>query len=121
MKLSTILGVSALALANTVSAENELSIKVADSIRKLAASYGTSLGSTCACNVLKFHYKDRVLFPGSAEYTKEANYHWDLRSDLSPKCIFIPASEIEVAGGTLAMNLCRSVFAIRSGGHMPVS
>lgn len=121
MKLSTILGVSALALANTASAEPALSDKVAESIRKLAASYGTSLGSTCACNVLKYHYKDAVLFPGSAEYTKEATHYWDLRADLSPKCVFTPATEVEVAGGTLALNLCKSVFAIRSGGHMPVS
>ena len=121
MKLSTILGLSALALANSAAAESVLSEKIAQSIRELAAKYGTTLGSTCACNVLKFHYKNQVLYPGSEEYTKEASHYWDARATLSPKCVFVPQNELEVAGGTLALNLCKSVFAIRSGGHMPVS
>lgn len=119
MKLTT-LTLGALALANAASA-TELPKSISDSIRKLAATYGTSVGSTCACGVLQKTYKDQVYLPGTTQYTSESSHYWDARSTLAPKCVFTPSTVIEVAGGVLALNLCRSQFAIRSGGHMPVS
>lgn len=120
MKITS-LTLGALALASSASATIELPKSVSDSIRKLAASYGTSVGSTCACGVLQKTYNDKVYLPGTAEYTDESSHYWDARATLAPKCVFTPSTVIEVAGGVLALNLCKSQFAIRSGGHMPVS
>jgi len=85
-----------------------------------ATNFGTNLGSTCACTILNSLFRGKVLFPGSAAYTAEATHYWDLRADLSPKCVFVPATARDVAKGVVALDVCKSQFAIRAGGHMPV-
>lgn len=86
-------------------------------------NFSTTLGSTCACTILNtiFPGHAKVLFPNSTAYTTEATHYWDLRSDLSPSCVFVPASAGDVAKGVVILRTCQSQFAIRGGGHMPVS
>jgi len=62
----------------------------------------------------------KVIFPGSAAYQAEATNYYDLREDLSPKCIFVPANANDVAKGVVVLEVCKSEFAIRGAGHMPV-
>jgi hypothetical protein len=83
-------------------------------------TFGTTMGSTCACNILSFLFRENVLHPGSAEYTTQATAYFDLREDLSPKCVFVPTSENDLAKGVVTLDICQSQFAIRGGGHMPV-
>lgn len=87
-----------------------------------AKNSGTTTGSTCACTVLSGLYKDKVFFPGSGTYTYESKTHfYDLREDLSPKCVFVPKTANDVAKGVTVFKVCGSQFAVRGGGHHPVS
>ena len=86
-----------------------------------ATNFGTKLGSTCACTTLKAFFPGKVLSPGSSAYTGEATFYYDLRVDLSPKCIFVPVTANDVAQGVVVLEACQSQFAIRGRGHMPVS
>lgn len=84
-------------------------------------NYGTTIGSTCACGVLGFFFQGKIHFAGSPTYTNETTYYWDLKEKLSPKCTFVPADAHDVAKGVVILNVCKSQFAVRGGGHMPVS
>jgi len=85
-----------------------------------ATNLSTSIGSTCACTILSSLFQGKVLSPGSPAYTSEATHFWDLRENLSPKCIFVPATANDVAKGVVILDVCQSQFAVRGGGHMPV-
>ena len=86
-----------------------------------SVSFGTTVGSTCACGMLNTLFRGKVHFPGSSNYTAEATHYWDLKESLSPKCVFVPANSHDVAKGVVTLNVCKSQFAVRGGGHMPVS
>lgn len=94
----------------------------ASSITELISQiFRNSLGSTCACGILEFILPGQVFLPGATNYTVENTHYWDLREDLSPKCVFVPETAHDVAKGVLVLKSCKSQFAIRGGGHMPVS
>lgn len=117
--------VGVLSLLSFSFARADASVSVSDADRLAitnlqVTNFGTKLGSTCACTILNGLFRGKVLFPGSAAYTAEATHYWDLRADLSPKCVFVPATASDVAKGVVALNVCQSQFAIRAGGHMPV-
>jgi hypothetical protein len=81
------------------------------------------LGPDCGCTVLRgifSEFPSKLLFPGKSNYTSEATHYYDLRSDLSPKCIFVPTCANDVAKAVVVLNACQATFAVRGGGHMPV-
>jgi hypothetical protein len=78
-----------------------------------ASTFGTTLGSTCACANLKERFPNEVLFPNSTAYFAQATDYYDLRADLSPKCIFFPASAEDISKGIIILDICQSQFAIR--------
>lgn len=111
-------------LLGLASADSSCSVSDAIAIAKLQTAQfpnNLGLGSSCACTILEALFSTKVLFPGSSEYTAEATHFYDLREDLSPKCIFVPETVNDVAKGVVVLDVCQSQFAIRGGGHMPVS
>lgn len=78
-------------------------------------------GASCACKRLSQTF-DGVIFPNNASYTTQAaDKFWDIRADLSPACVFLPASADEVSKAMSLFNSCNAQFAVRGGGHMNVS
>ncbi|KAJ5099569.1 hypothetical protein N7532_006570 [Penicillium argentinense] len=80
--------------------------------------FAPTKGSTCACKKLSCELGE-VILPSSATYVVQAaeNY-WDVRADLSPACIFLPASADEVSKAVSIFKSCNAQFAVRGGGHM---
>ncbi|RFU31559.1 hypothetical protein B7463_g4772, partial [Scytalidium lignicola] len=120
--LRSLAAVSALAPlvvgTNTTTTVNSIN-SVITSLKSV--NYGTSFGSTCACDLLSLVLgKQSVLFPGSTNYTTQATHYYTTRVDLSPKCVFVPNSVNDVAIGVVILDVCQSNFAIRGAGHMPV-
>lgn len=76
--------------------------------------------AACACKQLLNSYSDKILLPISANYTAQTKLFWDVRSDLSPACIFQPDNAEEVADGIKILSGCDAQFAVRGGGHMNV-
>lgn len=99
------------------------SVSAADiaTVSAKSKSCGSTIQSTCACTVLGALLSGSVFLPGTANYTAESTYYWDKREALAPKCVFVPASTKNLALGVLVLQTCQSPFAIRGGGHMPVS
>ena len=77
-------------------------------------------GASCACTHLTSKYGSLVIAPNSTQYTAEATDFWDVRSDLLPLCIFMPAKADQVAEAVSIFVSCGAQFAIRGGGHMNV-
>jgi hypothetical protein len=78
-------------------------------------------GASCACKRLSRTF-DGVIFPKNASYTEQAaDKYWDIRADLSPACVFLPASADEVSKAMSLFNSCNAQFAVRGGGHMNAS
>ncbi|KAK7754346.1 hypothetical protein SLS62_003639 [Diatrype stigma] len=72
----------------------------------------------CACTELSQKLPDSVLVPTSANFTTETKHFWDIRSAVSPACMFFPTSADEVSEGVATLTSCNAEFAIRGGGHM---
>ncbi|TRX89501.1 hypothetical protein FHL15_009670 [Xylaria flabelliformis] len=75
-------------------------------------------GASCACSQLTTQYGGEVLGVNSTNYTAEATSYWDIRSNLSPSCIFLPTDADQVANAVAVIASCGVQFAIRGGGHM---
>ncbi|PVH79915.1 FAD binding domain protein [Cadophora sp. DSE1049] len=87
---------------------------------KSLQSSTSATGSDCACNILTKLFEDRLHQSGSEVYTAESTHYWNSRGTLLPRCVFIPMSADEVAQAVVTLGLCKSQFAVRGGGHMPV-
>lgn len=81
----------------------------------------TDAGASCACTQLAALQSKELLLPNSTNYKAEATDYWDLRSNLSPGCIFLPSSAEEVSSAVKILVSCNAQFAVRAGGHMNVS
>ncbi|PYH90744.1 FAD binding domain protein [Aspergillus ellipticus CBS 707.79] len=79
---------------------------------------GVESGARCACKKLVTSYSDLVLLPGSANYTAQTIYYWDVRSDMDPGCIFLPKTADQVCNAVEIFTTCDAQFAVRGGGHM---
>ncbi|KAL3463484.1 hypothetical protein BJX64DRAFT_256825 [Aspergillus heterothallicus] len=85
------------------------------------ANSGSAKNVLCACRKLSNSFPNRIIYPGSANYTKEAtDAYWDERTALSPSCILVPNTADEVATALKAISYCDAPFAVRGGGHMNV-
>jgi hypothetical protein len=113
----------AIALLSAVAHAQNYSCSAAQisNINALRASIKTSSGLECACQLLTDIFPTKVLTTNSSAYEAQATDYWDRRSDLAPGCIFVPDSPNEVAVGVVIFKVCQSQFAVRGGGHMPVS
>jgi hypothetical protein len=84
-------------------------------------SFNLNKGAACACQKLS-QTPGGVILPNSANYTAQAaDSYWDIRADLSPACVYLPATPNEVAHALKVFDSCDAQFAIRGGGHMNVS
>lgn len=81
----------------------------------------TASEASCACTQLAALHSSELLLPNTTNYTAEATDYWDLRSNLSPSCIFLPTSAEEVSSAVKILVSCNAQFAVRGGGHMNVS
>lgn len=122
---TNILAVALIGLASSVSAATNTSISAADTLAIKHSYINTlspaqKLGTVCACALLRTFFSSKTFFSGTAVYTTEATHFWDLRADLSPGCIFVPATANDVAKGVVIFSMCQAQFAVRAGGHMPV-
>lgn len=86
-------------------------------------SFGTTFGSICGCTLLSLLVgRGKVFVPGTGKYTEESTTKfWSQTSWNTPRCVFVPTSANDVAKGIKIMGTCQAEFAIRGGGHMPVS
>jgi hypothetical protein len=80
-----------------------------------------TLGTACGCAALRYFASGAVILPNATEYLTQTTSYWDVREDLSPGCVFVPDSAHDVALGVTVARVCEAKFAIRGGGHMPVS
>ncbi|KAJ5204914.1 uncharacterized protein N7498_005793 [Penicillium cinerascens] len=94
------------------------SILTGTSVTTPLGSFNLSRGAACACQRLS-HTSGGVIRPNSANYTAQAaDAYWDVRADLSPACIFLPATANDVAHALEVFGSCDAQFAVRGGGHM---
>ncbi|PYI00853.1 FAD binding domain protein [Aspergillus sclerotiicarbonarius CBS 121057] len=114
--LSLFLHLAPLALGSTRPSLNQRARN--DSSTAFVSTVDLQTGAKCACGKLAASYSDSVFFPGSANYTAQATEYWDIRADLDPGCIFLPASADQVADAVSVFTTCQAQFAVRGGGHM---
>ena len=88
-------------------------------IKSLQTS-NSAIGSECGCDILSRVFDDKLYKPGSEIYTAESTHFWNARGTLLPKCVFVPTDASEVAQAVVTLGSCKSQFAVRGGGHMPV-
>lgn len=77
-------------------------------------------GVAAACADLSSRFPSQVLTSSSANYTAERTAYWDIRSDQSPSCIFLPVDASQVATAMTVLVRNQAEFAVRGGGHMNV-
>lgn len=95
-------------------------VSASQTISSAFKGLSTSSGVASGCTQLCSSYPGKVLTPSSANYTAETKLYWDVRSDLTPACIFQPATANEVADGIKILSRNDAQFAVRGGGHMNV-
>ncbi|KAH8894377.1 FAD-binding domain-containing protein [Thozetella sp. PMI_491] len=71
-----------------------------------------------ACTQLGSEFGELVLTPDSGNYSAERIEYWDVRSDQSPACIFLPTEASQVATALKIIHDTQTPFAVRGGGHM---
>ncbi|KAF4553030.1 FAD-binding domain-containing protein 28 [Elsinoe fawcettii] len=74
-----------------------------------------------SCEVLRRIYPQFTSFNGSAAYIEDNTNFWTAASALGPACIFAPDRPEAMSAAVLLLRLSRSPFAVRGGGHMPLS
>jgi len=88
-------------------------------IKRLQAS-SLATDSECACNILAKLFDNKLYENGSEIYKAESTHYWNARGTPLPRCVFVPTDPNEVAQAVVTLGLCKSQFAVRGGGHMPV-
>ncbi|KAK1633646.1 FAD binding domain-containing protein [Colletotrichum phormii] len=73
------------------------------------------------CQGLRRDFGNSTLFPKDEPYTEEVQVPWSARSWLRPACIFAPLNAQQLASGLERIVDHQVEFAIRGGGHMPIS
>ncbi|KAF2796778.1 FAD-binding domain-containing protein [Melanomma pulvis-pyrius CBS 109.77] len=85
--------------------------------------FGVTSAFTVAevCQQLQKKFSAQILTPGSSNYTDEVDAYWSLAAWLEPPCVFTPANTQELADGVKILVKTNTTFAVRSGGHAPVT
>jgi hypothetical protein len=86
----------------------------------------TIAGSTksihnAGCGLLSQYFEKDVFYPGSTVYNYENNDFWSTTEILSPACIYRPTTGAAVGAAVEILQQSNTQFAVRSGGHMPVT
>lgn len=109
--------ISALAFAESAIATAQVGSLVTTPL----GSFELTKGVACACSKLSRAYSG-IISPNGANYTAQAaDAYWDVRTDLSPACIFLPGNADEISKALEIFQSCDAQFAVRGGGHMNVS
>lgn len=98
------------------------SVAISSSISTPAGTLTVTDSAKCACAQLLDSFPDNVILPGRTNYTQQTvDSYWDVRSDLSPACVFMPETADAVSSALKILSSCNAQFAVRGGGHMNVS
>ncbi|KAH0421950.1 FAD binding domain-containing protein [Colletotrichum camelliae] len=73
------------------------------------------------CQSLKSAFANSTILAGDEGYTAETQVPWSARSWLGPACIFAPADANQLSSGLRCIVEQEVQFAMRGGGHMPIS
>lgn len=74
-----------------------------------------------ACLELQARYPVATHYSNTSYYETDNTDFWSQSSALGPACIFAPALAEELGEAVKTLTAFRSLFAIRGGGHMPIS
>jgi FAD/FMN-containing dehydrogenase len=73
---------------------------------------------TLQCPIINLFYPNTILTSNEAAFANWTGSFWSQQQeDVTPSCIFEPASAIEVSSGLLLAELFECPFAVKSGGH----
>ncbi|KAJ4982879.1 FAD binding domain-containing protein [Stagonosporopsis vannaccii] len=73
------------------------------------------------CNSLKQQYANLTYLPIDEGYVSEAQVQWDSSSWLGPACVFAPQNAQQLSHAVTTFAKTSTLFAMRGGGHMPIS
>ncbi|KAK7183117.1 hypothetical protein DPSP01_010902 [Paraphaeosphaeria sporulosa] len=73
------------------------------------------------CNTLKAQFANLTFLPEDQGYEKETKVSWDASSWTNPACVFVPRNADDLSYAVKAMVKTSTLFAMRGGGHMPIS
>ncbi|EXF78021.1 FAD binding domain-containing protein [Colletotrichum fioriniae PJ7] len=77
--------------------------------------------ATKICQGLRGDFGNSTLLPDDGAYTQEVQVPWSARSWLRPACIFAPLDAQQLSSGLKQIVDQQVEFAMRGGGHMPIS
>ncbi|CZR68522.1 uncharacterized protein PAC_18421 [Phialocephala subalpina] len=103
---------------------HSLLLCVAVVLTSVAASqveFPYNLPPTAACSILKAIYPNNKLLPVDAGYVNETQLSWDTSACLDPACVFAPSTSAQMSVAISTLATLRTKFAMRGGGHMPIS
>ncbi|TGJ88404.1 hypothetical protein E0Z10_g329 [Xylaria hypoxylon] len=82
--------------------------------------HSIAVNVTSSCGELKRLFGSKLSLPSSSEYITVAPENWSETAQLSPGCLFEPATAQDVADALQVLVKRGTKFAVRGGGHMPV-
>ncbi|KAE9578544.1 hypothetical protein CGMCC3_g5561 [Colletotrichum fructicola] len=74
-----------------------------------------------ACQNLKSAFANSTILADDEVYMEETQVPWSARSWLGPACIFAPTNANQLSSGLRCIVEQEVQFAMRGGGHMPIS
>ncbi|KAI1858095.1 uncharacterized protein JN550_012851 [Neoarthrinium moseri] len=77
--------------------------------------------SAQAACLVRAGLKTCVFLPGDLEYQTSIGSYFSNTAKLAPACVFIPESTEQISRAVKALVAAKEKFAIRSGGHAPLS
>jgi hypothetical protein len=73
-----------------------------------------------ACNRLSTAFPQSVFLVGSPSYNQTSHMYWDLRSSLSPKCMFAPSVPSQISAALKILIKTKTLFSVKGGGHTAI-
>ncbi|KAL3426022.1 Bifunctional solanapyrone synthase 4 [Phlyctema vagabunda] len=89
-------------------------------LQAVPSSASTLNTTSKACITLKSSFEGQVFFPGNSNYTAENEHFWTPTNYLSPGCVFLPQTTLQLSRAIPILQRHQAKFAVRSGGHMPI-
>lgn len=86
-----------------------------------SASGAFNTSSTKACQYFNTFYPNSTYFSNETLYTEANDAYYTSSAWLGPACVFAPTSAREMSQGVKVLTYFNTHFAIRGGGHMPIS
>ncbi|PNS15651.1 hypothetical protein CAC42_4103 [Sphaceloma murrayae] len=92
-----------------------------DDLRSSLPQFAALPAAQQVCQVLKTFFPSFTSFPNSTMYTADNTDYWTAASSLGPACIFAPSRAQDMGAAVLLLRTAKAPFAVRGGGHMPIS